>query len=107
MEWHCMQNSRSSTARIVVNGGIVGGEPFRKSLQRTPRFGFWSNAKMKPYYAWMHHFILLCGVAAAFGFGLLITFNKRVAEEREQRAVVNMVIDAPLSHLTKITVVGI
>lgn len=52
----------------------------------------------------IHNLIVLCGFIGAMGFGMLISFNKRVAEERGTRAMVTMGIEMPLKTLTEIKV---
>lgn len=52
----------------------------------------------------IHNLILVCAFIASMGFGMLISFNKRVAEERAERVVLTLGIEMPIQVLTAVRV---
>lgn len=55
----------------------------------------------------VHNIIIVCGFLAAVGFGMLVAFNKRVAEERQIGTIVTFGEEMTLSQLTNIQMGGL
>lgn len=52
----------------------------------------------------VHNFIILCAFMAAMGFGMLVAFNKRVAEEKSTSLMVTLGSVMTLEQLTAVRV---
>lgn len=107
MEQESLRHSDNSASWDWDYGRKLDHEPFRESIRSDARPRVRGASKMMRTLNFMspiHNLIILCGFMAAVGFGMLIGFNKRVAEERAERVIVTFGIEMPLVTLTSVRV---